>query len=51
MKHRYATRYGYDTDMLIRQNFKKIISDTSAIHYLQINFLKKKYKCRIYKHD
>jgi hypothetical protein len=36
MKPRYATRYEYDTDTPIHENFKKSISDIAAICYLKI---------------
>jgi hypothetical protein len=40
---RDTIRVWYDTDTLIRVNFKKSISDTGAIRYLKIN-LKIEYK-------
>jgi hypothetical protein len=39
MKPRYATRYRYDTDMPIRKNFKKSISDTVAIYYINAQYI------------
>jgi hypothetical protein len=41
MKLRCATRY--DTDMSIRENFKKSISDTGAIRYLKIKYTNARY--------